>query len=794
MPRKNTTIEFNSFTKGLVTEASPLTFPDNASLSEVNFNLNRDGSRRRRLGMNYESGAVTTTWSEGVNADGEVIVNSFLWTDSSKDNQTQLIVVQINSRINFYDTSVTPVSDGLVYTYQSVVAMDRVQFASVDGNLVVINRDNNPLVFNYTNGVMTREFIPLKIRDQFGLEDVLTDGTDLRDGNNKQVRPEEITNAHLYNLRNQGWGTPRRDGNREDLSDPIEVFYRGESFRLTGVDLETELPIYIGADYERYPSNSDQVGTALYADPEDSGDRIGERFFVRDLIANHDRVGEAANGYFIINALSRGQSRMESLEAMYARNDVDGNIYTTPYKPTSLPVDTSAGGATTVATYAGRAWYAGFSSESLGGDSHSPLMSSYVLFSQLVKSKSDMTSCYQVADPTSTVDSDLVDTDGGFIRISGAEKIVKLEQLGNKLIVFATNGAWSVSGIDDGGFTATSYQVVKITDAGTESPSSVAVVDSAIMYWAVDGIYVISSNEFGSLGATNLTSPSIQTLYQQIPFEDKVACCGQFDKYDRKVRWLYGNRVGADYNVIELIFDVDLKAFYQLEIAKPIGETILPLSMVQTPPYVVGDLFETVTVDGEVVTVDAVDVTEQSQESRNQFREIKYLTVTGTDPLITTTFSEYRDPDFLDWTDSLAGGVDAAGHLLTGHISGGDFQRIKQVPYITTHMNRTEDGFELVNGDVVPTNRSGCMLSARWEWTDSINSGRWSNPKEIYRYKRHYMPTDLSDPYDYGFDTIVTKNKIRGKGRTVSLLFETEPLKDCHIIGWSMIVGVNGNV
>ena len=56
MPQSNQTGEFNTFVGGLVTEASPLTFPENASIDEANFELDRNGSRSRRLGMDYEEG------------------------------------------------------------------------------------------------------------------------------------------------------------------------------------------------------------------------------------------------------------------------------------------------------------------------------------------------------------------------------------------------------------------------------------------------------------------------------------------------------------------------------------------------------------------------------------------------------------------------------------------------------------------------------------------------------------------------------------------------------------------
>ena len=51
-------IEFNTFVKGLITEAGPLTYPEGASLDEANFVLNRDGSRQRRFGIQFEDGGT----------------------------------------------------------------------------------------------------------------------------------------------------------------------------------------------------------------------------------------------------------------------------------------------------------------------------------------------------------------------------------------------------------------------------------------------------------------------------------------------------------------------------------------------------------------------------------------------------------------------------------------------------------------------------------------------------------------------------------------------------------------
>ena len=72
MARQKAKKEYNTFVKGLTTEAGPLTFPENASLIDENFVLNRDGSRQRRLGLNYEDGGSKQTISSLTSSVEEV--------------------------------------------------------------------------------------------------------------------------------------------------------------------------------------------------------------------------------------------------------------------------------------------------------------------------------------------------------------------------------------------------------------------------------------------------------------------------------------------------------------------------------------------------------------------------------------------------------------------------------------------------------------------------------------------------------------------------------------------------
>jgi hypothetical protein len=169
--------------------------------------------------------------------------------------------------------------------------------------------------------------------------------------------------------------------------------------------------------------------------------------------------------------------------------------------------------------------------------------------------------------------------------------------------------------------------------------------------------------------------------------------------------------------------------------------------------------------------------------------------VNSEDSLATSlTFSKYQNTNFKDWESVDGTGVDAEARLLTGYIGTGDHQRFKQVPYIYFHFTRTETGFIDSDEDFIVTNESSCKVRSQWDWANSEASGKWGREFQAYRYKRMYIPDKVSDSYDSGHTTVVSKNKLRGRGRVVSLLISTEEEKDMKLLGWSMSIGVNGNV
>lgn len=771
MARQINAVEVNNFVGGLITEASPLTFPANASLDEQNFTLNRDGSRERRLGMDLEEGFAEINTLITLPADGNVAVSSTKWSNAGGNSEKTLLAVQVGNQLRIFDTDISPLSRGNIFTYPfpEVALSQKFSYAVVDGLLVVATGLKNIVIFKYDNNVVTYTTSILYIRDQFGVSDVV-DGVDLRQGTGITVRPVTRTDSHIYNLRNQTFAQPRKIIGDEVVKDTIVEF--------------------IDKSGGKYPSNSDTVTYALYADTNDSDDRLSERFNAQDVINNPVGTYPAPKGYFIIDAMARGTSRMAEYQKLI------GQYPEIAIGISSLPADTTPGGPTVVCEYAGRLFYSGFSGEILGSDVNSPRMSSYVLFSQLVEDPSDINVCYQDGDPTSKDTPDLLDTDGGFIRIEGAYGIIRLINVGNALAVLASNGVWLVQGGSDYGFKATNYVVTKVTTHGCDSPGSVVVIDNTFMYWSDNGIYNVAPNQYGDYVADNISQKTIQKFYDAIEGLDRKACQGVYDTYEKKVRWVYSNRPDSSGNAKELILDTTIGAFYPSTIMS-VTDNRLPLAVsgIVVPPFRLATVASAVTVNGADVTVNGEIVSTTGQLVQSAPKEVAYICFTRYSPYISYSFGSYRDKDHYDWRGWNGVGADAKSYLLTGYMSGGDYLRNKQVPYLAMYFRKTEDGFTTdSNGDLFPSNPSSCYVQAQWDWADNINSGQWGRKFQAYRFKRAYIPIDATDQFDNGYDVVTTRNKLRGKGKVLSLKIESEPGKHLNLLGWSMLMGLNSNV
>ena len=759
MPKKSIKVEFKNFIKGLITEASPLNFPPEASSDEENFQLNRDGTRDRRLGLGYEQEAVLRALPITLE---ELLANdpvTFEWKNVASESGSVFLVIQTQQVLSFFDLEASSLSnDGYkgTITLSQFPANTEYSFASIDGRLVAVAGADTICVVEYNGSGFTASYQALQVRDLWGVE---TTGSE---ENDVAFRPTSLSNAHRYNLYNQSWGIPRKDS-AGTLTDPVSIYFNSLS---------------------KYPSNSETVWPGLQFQPVSSTqqpfERVYPNLYEEVLGANIN----TARGYFIIDVLRRGASRAAVIASNKSKYPAMGMA------TFAAPTDYTSGGATVVAEFAGRVFYGGFGGAVTGGDKRSPDLNNYLLFSQLVKSAPDITRCYQEGDPTSRDSSDVVDTDGGFIRLSGVDKIISLINLSSHLIVIATNGVWSVTGGSDFGFSATNFKTQRISNFGSLGTRCVVEDSSRVLYWSEDGIYVVGRDQLGDYVAQNITQETIQTFYENISNTAKEKAIGIYDSVGKKIRWIYreGTLFGPDSITKELVLDLTINAFYVNRIMNLPTNRAALVSGFKSTPFQSGTGNTLVVVGNEQVDAgpEVVVVPNTGREAGLQTTRYLVVTLISGDPYY--TFAYYNNPSFKDWEQVDGVGVDAKAYLVTGDYTADDSSIHKQTPYLTVHFTRTESG---VDGELNPLSPSGCFVRTQWDFANGYQSNKWSPLFQAYRYRKKYTPSGPSDTYDTGFEVVTSRNKIRGRGKAFSIYFETEPEKDCRIIGWNL--ALNGN-
>jgi hypothetical protein len=737
MGQVKTQLERNTFVKGLITEASSLAFPENASTAERNFTLSRDGSRQRRLGMDLEPNSTWLDAGVGPSLFPTVKYQTYRWTNVGGDPTRTIIVVRTSDKVWFHEGGTTTVSTATRRESPLPASVTNglydLKFSSIEGYLVVVGRgDVRPYLVEPSGSSFVATPLILEIRDLWGVDDSI--------GN--QTRPATLSDEHKYNLLNQGWPSNR-----------ITATY--------------------GSGSNLYPSNADVPWIAR----KDDGTWD-------ESLLNDYGFGNASSpkGKFIINAFNRGDSR----------RIVSGNILAT------WPQDQIVGKFTTVEAFAGRLFYSGFWTDNIIGEESTALRyAETVFFSQVGKSREDYAKCYQEADPTAQDSIGLLDTDGGFIRITGSGFIYDLIAIGASLIVMAENGVWSISG-PDGVFTPLSYSITKVSDTGPLNRKSTLQTEQGLVIWSQTGIYLLEADGVtGRLSPRHLTAQTIQTFYQDIPEAAKNTCVGFYDKAGRTLRWLYHDPavyVGEEFNAVknrEIVFDLVLGAWYVYDLATTSnGASTAVLDYID-----VGEIsFSTEALDvitgADEVLAGSNKVVVEYDIPSNQPVSVKYLCLQddGTrNPNYGVGY--YRNTAFKDW-----GTEDAAAYLETGQELFGDTQRGKQANYLTLHFERTEDGFEEVGDDLLATNPSGCLVQAKWDFADNTSSGKIGRAFQGYRLKRNYIPAGAGEAFDYGWEIITTKNKLRGSGTALKLRFDTEEGKACVLLGWAVDVGGRSNV
>lgn len=751
MSRKVGDKNYFTFVKGINTEAGPLTFPDNTALDIENIDLFTDGSARKRLGVDYEEAAQLIT--SGVEWDGAVKI--FDWKSPGGDATKHFIVIQSDTGYLY----VYQVNSGGTYTLigsASLLTISgpppgawahyEVQIASANGYLFCVHPYSFPMMLEYDPNLtagsqITRNLLSVNIRDFDGIyENTTVDN-----------KPATLTDQHKYNLLNQGW-----------LSSNVVTYgtpYPSRAMLMSqGKD---KSPQSVAGTYDVWTKSVQD--TAL------------------------PNATPAPTGHFVVHALSVARA---TYITGTPNNDSTWTIATTWNEQ-------AATSFRTVASFAGRVWYSGLTTATYNTSSIKSLVGN-VYFSQIIHGQSSnaqslaASSCHQEADPTSESINELVSSDGGVIAIPEAGTITKLYPLDRSILVFSEKGVWEITG-GQAGFKATEFAVRKITSSGIASPSSVVAAGSSLYYCGIDGIISISPNQqAGLLEATNISFNSVQSLYNEIPDTNKGYITGVYDNHLNKIIWLYydgsypSTTNGTFYYLYNkaLILDINLGAFYKYSFTHVDG-TDLSSSNWTTTPFIVG-----------ISHQPNYGYTVGNNYIESADRDIKFISLSKESNVWGVRTCLINNTSFLDWESFDSTGVALSAYLEAGHETLGDAVRRKDAKYIHCFFNRTEANFvDDGSGNAVFDNPSGCLMQIKWEWADHSNSGKYSQQQEVYRFRREYTPTGtLPESFDSGFPVVVSKNKVRGSGKSMRVRFDTESGKDCWLLGWSTNFGVKGEI
>jgi hypothetical protein len=209
MAREGTTLIENTFTKGLITEATGMNFPEHAAIEADNVRFNSKGNVTRRLGIDLEPDFEYSAYDNQVG-----VIREFVWQAVGNSGGSTFFVLQKGEEVTFYGLGGLSLSADLLaatldltdYTAAGAGALRNIpaSFASGSGYLFIAHPFCDPIIVRYNNTSETFEAarVTIRIRDFEGVEDGLA----------VNENPATLSTLHHYNLKNQGWDQTVRVG------------------------------------------------------------------------------------------------------------------------------------------------------------------------------------------------------------------------------------------------------------------------------------------------------------------------------------------------------------------------------------------------------------------------------------------------------------------------------------------------------------------------------------------------------------------------------------------------------
>lgn len=341
--------------------------------------------------------------------------------------------------------------------------------------------------------------------------------------------PTKMSYAHLYNLLNQGW-TPKL----------IADYYNAQGTHVfPGNNLAQQ---FLKDEKTSAFKPQNAINMTFGNSPAARGHYIlpffnQRRVLASSLVASFNQLVSSIGGTTFEDIVDTNWDLTDPTQA----NETDALSQvpnTKPRKP--YVVDLCA--------YAGRIFY-------LSGD--------VLLYSQVIAediSKADK--CYTEADPTGEEISDVIETDGGLISLPDIGEGLKLQVVGDSLLIFGTRGNMMLSGTANNIFTATAYSAGAVSTVPTQAPDSFVSTEYGVFYWGVTGITVLGVAAEGGIQSKDLTTDKILTWFGKLTNTQHKYCKGVYSASKKKIYWFYPSDDALPRRLdMCLVYDIQRDAF-----------------------------------------------------------------------------------------------------------------------------------------------------------------------------------------------------------------------------------------
>lgn len=804
--------QFTDLRLGLVTEAGFLNSPEGSTTDEANFRLLVDGSRRRRRGVRLETGGTNDYLPNTVqNTDA---VSEGEWRNAGGDPDSDLIALQLGQYIYFFkNTGDTLSTQQLGFRLNlfpyfskasgSEYATYPVSFASGNGVLLVCGRYIDPLYLEYDPA--TEDITP----HRFSIYE--RDFQTLKEGGVAfNTEPTTLTDIHKYNLRNRGWkeaDITTYEAGASKYPALGMLWYKGYARAVDGTTYINEdgVKAFNWEKMEAEPFGNASAPTgSLLINPFDTTTAYQtqpNRFEIQTGWTRTDLgstwtvtiTTDSAHGLSVGNPFI-----IEGNQFLYTWDEPEPGLPSAPDFPWSLDGEYTVASAPTSTTltftfdeptnfagfddqyntlgfvytgsglsnpstgytteerpqvcgwYAGRAWFAGI---------EHPNLVDRIYFSRLqYPGERTMGECYQRNDPTDETFNSLLPDDGGTIVISDLGKVQGFLEFNGSWLVFTNEGVWEIRG-NRGVFTADNYGVRKLSDNECTSKFGFYHCEGMVVYTGTKGIFsIVPDPNTGILYSNSISLTQIQSEWNAIPNVKQRRTKVRYDDANKQVYVLTATDATDTYKYAydrAYVYDMKLQAWCKFTFR------------VESTDYMVG-----------LWPLRDADATESYKKMK--FFVLRFGEETGLD------ICDMAQTSFADWHDN-----EESAYMIMSYDNIGSWAHKRQAPVLHMFMAKTETGFTEL---LAPVNESSLKVQARWDWADHANAGEWGTEIQAYRHNRAYVPASAADPFNTGYPVVVTRNKLRGRGRALNLKFSTDEGKDAHLLGYAVRYKVSGRV